>query len=48
MAALQHGDVVVDQVGAVTQRPAGRAVAVLESLQADGLVRVADGRISLG
>jgi A/G-specific adenine glycosylase len=48
MAALQHGDVVVDQVGAVMQRPAGRAVAVLESLQADGLVRVADGRISLG
>jgi A/G-specific adenine glycosylase len=48
MAALQHGDVPVDQVAAVMQRPAGRAVALLDRLQADGLVRVADGRISLG
>lgn len=48
MAALQHGDVAEADVGAVMRRPPARAMTLLDQLQREGLVRVVDGRVSLG
>jgi len=48
MAALQHGDVAVGDAAVVMQRQPGRAAALIGQLQGEGLVRVVDGRISLG